>query len=241
MYVAPNAIPALPTGLTDLDHLTGGGAPGDVWVLAGRAGVGKHLLALGITRAAALRHHLPVRWLTTWEPSALRQLLLAAEARVAHDALVNCTLSGEEQARLDRAVRDLDLAPLTINAWSDPYSVIRDATLAAEQDGVRIVVLHGDPMTSDPAMLHALKASAVTMGIWLVLVARDLGADREATRRAVLQHADVCLWLEREDHEAPDSPRVGEADLWVLRRGRHGVVRTVAHQPRYSRFVDIRV
>jgi replicative DNA helicase len=209
-----------------------------VWVLAGRAGVGKHLLALGVARAAALRNRLPVRWLTTWEPSLLRQLLLAAEARVVHAALVNGILNGEEQARLDRAVRDLDLAPLAINAWTAPYAILRDAILAAEQDIVRVVVMHGDPITGDPALLAALKTCAQATGIWALLVARDLGDDREATRHAVLQHADVCIWVEREDQDEPDSPRVGEADLWVMRPGRRGVIRTVAYQPQYSRFVD---
>ncbi len=46
-YQRDGAMSGLPTGLVDLDHLTGGLAPGDLFIAAGRPGMGKSAIAAG--------------------------------------------------------------------------------------------------------------------------------------------------------------------------------------------------
>lgn len=229
------------TGVRTLDDVTGGGAPGDLWVISGRRGVGKHLLALGIARHCAVTQAVPVRWLTGDDPRGLYRALLAAGARVPTTAFGGDDLTDEHIRRIDQVSADLARAPLTFYPGLTPTSVPRDATLAAEQPHIRILVLHGKPVTADPDTLALLKACAVVTGVWIVVVASDQGCDRKAVRDAARASADLCLWIEREDQDEPDNPRAGEADVWIMRPGRRGILRTIVHQPHYSRFVDIRM
>lgn len=231
--------PTYSTGLRTIDDASGGGAPGDLWVISGRTGVGKHLLALGIARHCAVTHAIPVLWLTSADPRALHRALLAAGARVPAAALGSDDLTEDHYQRIEQVSGELARAPLTFHPWTSPTSVLRDATLTAEQPHIRVLVLHGDSVTTDPDSLALLKALAVVTGVWVVVVAADRGAEREEVREVALVSADVCLWLEREDLAEPDSPRVGEADMWIMRPGRRGILRTVAHQQRYARFVDL--
>ena len=136
----------MPTGLSNLDCLAGGGVPGDVWVLAGRAGVGKHLLALGIARHLAVQQNVPVRWLTNDDPRALHLAMLAAGGRVPTHALGTGNLTEESQRRIDAVSADLARAPLTFHPWTGPHSLLRDTAMAAEQPSVRVLVLHGEPV-----------------------------------------------------------------------------------------------
>ena len=45
----------VPTGFTDLDAVTGGLAPGSLWVISGRSGAGKSVLVSDLVRSAAAR------------------------------------------------------------------------------------------------------------------------------------------------------------------------------------------
>jgi replicative DNA helicase len=57
----PGAVTGVPTGFTDLDHMTAGFQASDLIVLAGRPSMGKTALALNIAQHAAIEAEVPVR------------------------------------------------------------------------------------------------------------------------------------------------------------------------------------
>lgn len=234
----PRAFRSLLTGLAALDHVTGGGIPGDLWVVSGPAGVGKTILTLGMARAVALRAQAPVLWLSSnEEPETLAALVVSAEARLTVQALHADDLSSDEQARLAAAQGKIDRARMTFTQV--PAGRLLSAARGSTPEGGSLLVLDFvSPCDSDT--VADLKSLAEATGTWLVVVARDAGKGRRAARPTVRAGADLHLWIEREDQHEPGSPRCGEADLWVTRADRsRATMVTVAHQGHYSRFVSI--
>jgi len=108
--------PPLPTGLHPLDRATGGGSPGNLWVVGGPDAVGKTLFTLGLARAAALRAHVPVRWIATnEEPEMLAARVLSAEARITVERPRGASLSSDEQARMATVESKIDQAKMTFS------------------------------------------------------------------------------------------------------------------------------
>ena len=128
VYQAAKAILAgpstlsVPTGFADLDHLTGGLAPGALWVISGHTGVGKSVLATDLVRSAAVRHGHPTLLVTRTESvERLAQRLLAAQAKVPLPPLLMKPQQPDKE-RLEAAARVLEAAPLVL-AHAEPLDV----------------------------------------------------------------------------------------------------------------------
>ena len=232
-------LPSLPTGLDVLDRATGGGAAGDLWVVSGPADVGKTLLVVGLARASALRAHVPVRWLSSREdPESLRASVRSAQGRVAVERLRADDLRSDEQARLTSAESEINQAQMTFTRV--PAERLLSAARGSAPGQGSMLVL--DCVSDwDADAVADLKRLAVTTGTWLVAVVPDAGKGRRAARTTVGAGADVHPWLERADQFDPGSDRAGEADVSITRPDRsRATTVTVAFQPLYARFVDMR-
>lgn len=99
------------TGLPKLDQLTLGLQPGQFWVIAGRPGMGKSALALGMAREASFRCRKSVAYFSL-EMSATEQArrILAAEAGVALKNLRGNYLNGTQR-------HDLQTTANSIGGW----------------------------------------------------------------------------------------------------------------------------
>lgn len=239
-YQAVALISAYPTGLADLDRATGGGEPGDLWVIGGPRGVGKSLLALSLARAVAIRADVPVTWVSTRnQPQELADAVLAAEAGfLAHRSRAG-TLTDEQQERHAQVLITVQQAPITFEAASR-IRLLATAAERAGQQGTKVVVLDALPEAGFDALAH-LKTLATRNGTWVVAVVADLGPDRFAAQQALSDTHDRLLWVERDDLHDPGHPRVGEADIYVQRPGtRAASPVTVAYQERHRRFVGLR-
>ncbi|MGZ4554468.1 MAG: DnaB-like helicase C-terminal domain-containing protein, partial [Mycobacteriaceae bacterium] len=87
----------VPTGFADLDALTGGLLKGDLWVMTGRSGVGKSVLATDFLRSVAVRtgaHAALAQARDTREMTVQR--ILSAEARVPMYHLQTTGLTDED-------------------------------------------------------------------------------------------------------------------------------------------------
>jgi len=239
-----------PTGLTDLDALTGGVWPGDLWVLTGRTGAGKSVLALDVTRAAAIGQRAPsVLLLGRHDQRDAVTRLLSAEARVPLHRLRLGTLTDDDWARLARRMGEIGDNPLhlaregTDARPATPDELVAAAVRIVRRLDVRVLVVDDMAARTTGDHLRKLKELAARERV-AVLVVFDDSPDRAAAEAEASRRADVVIRVDR-DHETDNggratSARAGEADLFVLRhrRGPVGVV-TAAFEGHYSRFVDL--
>ena len=116
-----DGITGLKTHFADIDNLTGGLQPSEVFVLAGRPGAGKSALALniGTNIARDSRHVLLVSLEMTQEEVILRRL--SAEAQIRHAKLKHGLLKAEDHdfANIDAANKRINGMCLSVDDGSD--------------------------------------------------------------------------------------------------------------------------
>jgi hypothetical protein len=232
-------LPTLPTGLTDLDRLTGGGWPGQLWMVGGPAGVKASRLGLSMARATAMLAQQAVVWLSTYEDAGdLVDSVVAAEGSHVRWHLRDPSCedprrpSGPTRAKVGRA-------PLQFSRVATPR-LLGVAQGFVAQEAVSLLVLDAVANAYEPAVVADLKQMAEQSATWVVAVVNDDGPGRAKGHEAASALADVVIWVERFDLDDADHPRCGEADLSVSRVGGEDTVYTVAFQERYERFSNIR-
>ncbi len=106
----------VPSGFTQLDHLTSGWQNSDLVIIAGRPGMGKTAFVLTIARNAAVDHKLPVA-IFSLEMSSIQLVtrLIAGEAEITSDKLKKGNLQPFEWEQLNANVARLSEAPLYID------------------------------------------------------------------------------------------------------------------------------
>ena len=240
-----------PTGLTDLDGLIGGLRAGDLWVVTGRSGAGKSVLALDFVRAAAVRHGARTGHVRARDRLVdLLAQLVSAEGRVPLHHL-RTTLTDNERTRATAATAVLADAPLWLTAsveygevrLPEAHEQVAAAQALLDERGLELLIVDDLPASVSSAHLQELKGLAVRRRTCVVAVVLE-GPERtrDDVERDAAVAADVVLRVDR-DHERPpgtDSVRAGEADLLVLRHRRGPVAAvTVAFQGHYARFVNL--
>jgi replicative DNA helicase len=259
-------LPGVPTGIRDLDALTGGLHPGQLVVIAARPAMGKSTLAFDFVRSASIAHDLPSAVFTL--EAGRREVgmrILSAEARVALHHMRSGTMTDDDWVRLARRMPDVSAAPIYIQDGS--YSNLHDlrahcrylhATKNVQLiivDAVHLLTYGTRPLSSRyeeiSEIARCLKLLAKELQIPIVAISTLNRSPEQRTDRkpmindlrdsgALEDNADLIILLHREDAYEKDSPRAGEADL-IVAKHRHGptAVITVAFQGHYSRFVDM--
>lgn len=229
------------TGHRDLDSLTGGGRPGQLWIVNGASGVGKTTFALGIARAAAIRAHMPTRWLSTTEdPDSLVEMVLSAEARVPLSHLRTGAMTDDDWARIARRMGEVADAPLSFGTENGVEVRAAVERLPPGQGGASVLVVDSVPDAADVDLFRVLHDFATATSTWVVAVADDCtGLHRKEAHRAQAQVADLLIGLKRADQHDPTSDRAGEADVRVsFSRLSPTATITLAFQGHYARFLD---
>jgi replicative DNA helicase len=237
------------TGLADLDALTGGLWPGDLWVITGRTGAGKSVFVLDLARSASIHQQVPTALLLARDDQrdAVTRLL-SAEARVPLSHMRSGTMTDDDWARLARRMGELGDGPLRIaQVGTEAREATPEEMSAAAVDTVRrhdtqLFVIDSVLPEDVGNHLRGLKELAAREHVAVVTVLAD-GPGRPADEQEAARHADVVIRVDR-DHDmecdGEQSPRAGEADLAVLRHRRGPIsVLTVAFQGQYARFVDM--
>lgn len=248
----------IPTGLTDLDALTGGLANGQLTVIASRPGIGRTTLLSTVCRHAAIEHGIPTVVYTTEETrQQFATRILSAEAGVALHHMHTGTTTSEEQARLSFETEKVTDAPLRILAPARlPVQQLEDEiTDLVRNHGVRLVAadgihrIHTGPGITDVAARLAELARELNVPI---VATNQLGRGPvlRAGKKPILDDlddattsaADVVVLVYREDAYVEESPRAGEADLIVAkhRNGPCGAVQATV-QAAFGRLVDLQV
>ncbi len=243
----------LPTGLQDLDALTGGITSPSLWLLIGTPGVGRTTLACQLAFSAALSGPNTVTVLSgQHQPSALLANMLCAHGKVPAQHLFIGELDADERRRLHDSMgivsgTSLRLLSTHDRAWQHDHSTsVPDLNLivGGHRPPARLFVVEDADLLLDRPLeqaLPALRAWCHQAGFALLLTAPEepLLMDGHA-HPAVRRQTDVLLRLTREDQFDPHSSRAGEADLHVItHRGGPTAKIRLAFQGHYRRFVDL--
>jgi len=238
---AGERLPGMSTGLSALDRILGGLCPGRLTVVAGKPGAGKTTLMLQMALAAA-RAGSPVVVVSCEmsEPEVCRVLLSRHSGISLSPADV---LALDERMRADQRRRLMDAAdqiakmPIAIE-YRPGISVgqLRHLLRHHAQRGLKLAVVdyiqlvdgrtrrdqNREQEVAEVAL--ALKTLAGQLGLSVVAGSQvnDAGEVRES--RAIEQHADVLVVLDRTDAgDALNPPPVRTVEAQI-RKNRHGAV-----------------
>ncbi|MEV8474880.1 DnaB-like helicase C-terminal domain-containing protein [Streptomyces sp. NPDC051173] len=263
----PTTTDRVPTGLIDLDALTGGGfAPGRLIIVGARPGVGKTTLGTGFARAAAITNRLPVLF-TSLEMSRdeITNGILSAEAKIPLHHIVNGQADDTQLGRLAQIGIGISPAPLFIDdATSVSLASLRGQVRhLVRTAGLRMLVVDYLQLMQAPraenrqvavaALSRGLKLMAKEFGIVVVVLCQlNRASEQRSDKRptiadlresgAIEQDADMVILLHRPDMHDPESPRAGEADVIVDKhRGGPRATITAGWQGHYARLVDMAV
>ncbi|MFE1396254.1 replicative DNA helicase [Nocardiopsis alba] len=255
----------IPSGIADLDALTGGWMPGQFIIIGARPSVGKSTLALDFSRAAAVTAKVPTAFFSLeMGEEELGQKLIAAQGKLPLHIIKDPSLMSEDDwARMGRTARTISEAPLIVYDTMMRLSAIRaEIRRLRRTEGVRLVVVDYLQLVDTDGkkenrtqevgdISRSLKLLAKELGITIVALSQlNRGSEQRQDKRPQLselresgsleQDADMVILIYREDVHDKESPRSGEADLMLLKH-RNGPTAdvTVAFQGHYSRFVDI--
>jgi replicative DNA helicase len=255
----------LGTGFTELDYLTRGLEPGSLTVLASRPAMGRTTLLTDICRHNAIKSGVPTLVFTLEESRyAFTRRVMAAECRVAIHHMRSGIMTDEEWTRIARRLPEVVAAPLFIRdtARVNMLRIHLETAEMVSNNDVRLVAIDGvqdirPEKRSDLRerevgdVVRDLKTMARELNIPVVVTSHlNRGPEQRVDKRprlddlresgAITFASDTLILLHRDDAYEKESPRAGEADLFLAKH-RHGptAMITVAHQGHYGRFVDM--
>jgi replicative DNA helicase len=259
------AIAGISSGLVDLDALTDGFRPGEMWIVAARPSVGKTVAGLDFARAAAIGAGLPAAVFSMEMSKAeIMNRLMAAHCRVPLAEIRSGRVSVDNWSRLARKFDDVTAAPLYLD--DTPGLTVPEIRAKARRVKARgglsmVVIDYLQLMTSvkrsenrQQEVTHIsgrLKELAMELGIVVIALSQlNRAVEQRADKRPAMhdlresgsleQDADGVILLHREEMSNPETARVGEADFIIEknRSGARGII-TVAFQGHYTRFHDM--
>ncbi|MGP4114631.1 replicative DNA helicase [Streptomyces sp. 4N509B] len=254
----------VPTGLADLDSLTGGWAPGRMVVIGARPSVGKTTMGLVHARAAAIAAGLPTL-LVSLEMSQeeIGHNILAAEAGVGAHLIRDGLCTAADVRRLALAQERIATAPLRVD--DTPHVTLahlrHQVRTLQRAEGLRLLIVDYLQLMQAPKaenrqvavsnLSRGLKLLAKEFNIPVIVLSQlNRGSEMRVDKRpmssdlresgSLEQDADIVILLHREDMREPDSPRAGELDVIVDKhRAGHRATITCAAQMHYARVVDM--
>ena len=141
---APDGVPGLPSGLRDLDQLTGGFQKGHLIVVAARPSMGKSGFGATISRKAALDRGVASAVFSCEMPRAeYAGRYLAPEAKVSHHDGQRGVLTDEDWSKISSATRRLHDLPI----WIDDTAGISLSELRSKarrlvtEEGVEMIIV----------------------------------------------------------------------------------------------------
>lgn len=105
----------LTTGLSKLDHITGGWKPGQLIILAARPAMGKTAMLLHFAKSASIAGVPVVIFSLEMEVQALTNRALLSESEVNSDRFKAGTLSTEEETSLCQAIGQISCLPISLD------------------------------------------------------------------------------------------------------------------------------
>jgi replicative DNA helicase len=239
--------PYVTTTYRNLDQILGGFWPGNMYVFAGRPGIGKTALAVNLLYRLAENH--PTSFITcemTLQELTMR--LLALMSKVSYFHIRTGRLDRYQRGELEKAKARIPARLDMIEASGRPVEDVCGMVLEAAGKGCKVVIidyLQRIPYprgldSMDLAVGHickALKNVALKANVAVVVLAQlNRQVEQTSTRRPELHHlresgnieqeADVVGFLYREGYYAQERRDAPERLELIIRKNRHGPVGT---------------
>jgi replicative DNA helicase len=259
----------LPTGLKDLDLILGGGLQGtDFVILAGRPGMGKTSLALGIALHAARRFAQRIAIFSLeMSDEQLILRLLAAESGIDSQRLRLGKIAEPEWPVFTQSSQVLSEIPIYINdtAAISIFELRNEAMRLAAEVGLDMLIIdyiqlmrgsgarNQNRQEEISEISRGLKALAKELRIpvlGLSQLNRDLEGRKDKRPRlsdlresgSLEQDADVVMFIYRDEEYNPDTefPNIAEIILGKHRSGPTGIF-SVYFKKHLTQFVDLEV
>jgi len=239
--------PYITTTYRNLDRILGGFWPGNMYVFAGRPGIGKTALAVNLLYRLAMNH--PTSFITcemTLQELTMR--LLALISKVSYFRIRTGRLDRYQREALERAKARIPAGLDMVEASGKPVEDVCGIVLEAAGKGCKVVIidyLQRIPYprglnSMDLAVGHickALKNVALKANVAVVVLAQlNRQVEQTNTRRPELHHlresgnieqeADVVGFLYREGYYTQEGRDAPERLELIIRKNRHGPVGT---------------
>jgi replicative DNA helicase len=239
--------PYVTTTYRNLDHILGGFWPGNMYVFAGRPGIGKTALAVNLLYRLAGNH--PTSFITCeMTLHELTMRLLALISKVSYFHIRTGRLDRYQREALERARARIPAHLDLVEASGKPVEDVCGMVMDAAGKGCRVVIidyLQRIPYprgldSMDLAVGHickALKNVALKANVAVVVLAQlNRQVEQTSSRRPELHHlresgnieqeADVVGFLYREGYYAQERRDAPERLELIIRKNRHGPVGT---------------
>ncbi len=255
----------LPSGLAELDRLTGGFQPGNLVILAARPSLGKSAMMLGFAAHATVRLNLPVALFTLEMSRAeVTQRLMSMEGSVESQKLRNGRLDSEDWDKLNGASGRLANAPLFIEdsglvTVTEIRSKARRLKLRHPNlalvcvDYLQLMTAQGENRVQEVSTIsRGLKVLAGELDVPVLALSQlSRQPEQRHDKRPILsdlresgsleQDSDLVLLLYRDEVYNPEDPsQAGIAEI-ALSKHRNGPTGTfsAAWVARYARFGNL--
>lgn len=255
------------TGYKRIDELTAGLHKPDLFVIAGRPGVGKTALALNMATYVAMVEGIPVEIFSMDESKEQLSLrMLASEAEVSLRRIRKGELREGDWEKLAGPARALSKAPLFIDDTKGltVQDIDRKARVMKANHGIGLVVIdYIQLMTSDAYrgvrdqeiadITRTLKAMGKELDVAIIAISQlSRKLEDRVNRRpqlsdlrdsgAIEDDADVIAFIYRDEIYNPsdDNPEKGVAEIIIgkQRNGPTGMVK-LAFLEDYARFMNL--
>ena len=252
-YSNKGSITGLPTGFTELDHLTAGLQKSDLILVAARPSMGKTAFTLNIAAHVVLRAKEPVAFFSLeMSKEQLVQRLICSEGRIDSQRLRVGELEDKEWGDLIDTANRLSAAPLYID--DTPGITVMELRskarrLKAEQ-GLSLIIIDylqlmqgrtsksGDNRQQEISEIsRSLKALARELNVPVIALSQlSRSVESRQIKRPMLsdlresgsleQDADIVMFLYREDYYDPETENKNITEV-IIAKHRNGPVDTV--------------
>jgi replicative DNA helicase len=255
LQAAKGGITGVPTGLHDLDQMTGGLQKGNLILLAARPSMGKTAMATGIVLHAAINHQMPSAIFSMeMTRDELNLRMLCHEALVDLGRLLRGQLTDDDYTRLAQAAGQLNAAPIAVDdktSMTPQYIRSRARRLKSECPDLGLIMvdyiglMNGDGENENARVTHSsktLKAIAKELDVPVIALCQlNRANESRSDKRPQLsdlrdsgsleQDADVVIMLHRPEYylapsEISKEGCAGKAEA-IIRKQRNGPTGTV--------------
>ena len=252
-YNNKGSITGLPTGFTELDHLTAGLQKSDLILVAARPSMGKTAFTLNIAAHVVLRAREPVAFFSLeMSKEQLVQRLLCSEGRIDSQRLRVGELEEKEWGDLIDTANRLSAAPLYID--DTPSITVMELRSKARrlkaEHGLSLIVIdylqlmqgraskNGDNRQQEISEIsRSLKALARELNVPVIALSQlSRSVESRQVKRPMLsdlresgsleQDADIVMFLYREDYYDPETENKNITEV-IIAKHRNGPVDTV--------------
>lgn len=250
LQASGGGITGVPTGLADLDEMTGGFQKSDLIIVAARPSMGKTALVTGIMLHAAITAKVPVAMFSLeMSRQQLNQRMLCYEGMVDLGRLLKGRLTDDDYVRLTQAAGHLNTAPIFVDDRGGVgvnYIRARARRAKSEQPDLGLIIVDYIQLCNGTGENENVRVGSVSKGLKNLAKELDVPVvalsqlSRAPTQRAdhrpqlsdlrdsgsIEQDADVVMFLHRPEYylspkKAQEDGVQGKAEL-IIGKQRNG-------------------